>query len=104
MKEFWELLATKHHLGIITFIVLVLIVGKIYDLLFSKSIHEKITKFTDGNKKIMFDVFISGLIFFMLGLTIKPFAGYPDTWFLCSGFLIIGGLLGIMPFSFFKKK
>jgi|SRR3989338_2548735 len=104
MKEFWELLATKHHLGIVTFIVLVLIVGKMYDLLFSKSVHEKITKFTDSNKKIMFDVFISGLIFFALGLIIKPFVGYPDTWFLCSSFLIVGGMLGIMPFSFTKKK
>ena len=41
MKEFWGLLATKHHLGIVTFIVLVLIVGKTYDLLFSESVHEK---------------------------------------------------------------
>lgn len=102
--QIFEVLSKQHHVAIISFIIIIIFSVKFYEIFFMKFVRSKIKDFGDENKNIPFDIFLTGIFLLVVGLILDIFVEYPFTWYLCTFFLILGGLLGILPFSFLKKK
>ena len=104
MTELFETLSTKHHLAIISFILIMILCIKIYEATLMNFVRTKIKDFGDENKNVPFDIFLVGLFLLVVGLILDIFVSYPFTWYLLTSFVILGGLLGYLPFSFTRKK
>ena len=103
MKEIFQLLSNQHHLAIITFIFLLILLIKVYEIFFLKLIRVKVKDFKDENKNIPFDLLLIGIFLLIIGFMLDIFFEYPISWYLCNSFLIIGSGLGLIP-NFFKKS
>lgn len=77
---------------------------KFYEKFLSKKINNKFKFLKDRDKEICFEIFLTGLFIFIIVLLIKINYDSPLIWLLCSIFLMIGGALGMLPFSFIKNR
>lgn len=102
--KIFEALSKQHHIAIISFVIIIIFSVKFYETFLMKFVRTKIKDFGDENKNIPFDIFLTGSLLLMVGLILDIFVEYPFTWYLCTFFLILGGLLGMLPFNFIKKK
>ena len=104
LKFFFTYLSTKHQLAIILWILLGYILSKIFEVFF----HQKLLKlgFLNGDKEkiVFFEVFLVGIILLFLALIFQILFDANFMWYVISISAIIGGLLGMSPFSFTKKK
>lgn len=104
LEFFFTYLSSKHHLAIILWVLLGYILSKIFEVF----LHQKLLEsgFLNRNKEkiVWFEIFFVGLILLLLALIIKFFFDANFMWFVISFFAVIGGLLGMLPFSFTKKK
>ncbi len=97
-------LSSKHHSAVILWVLLGYILAKIFEAFLHPRLVESNFLYGDKEKLVWFEVFLVGLILLLLALIIKFFFDANFMWFVISFFAIIGGLLGMLPFSFTKKK
>ena len=104
LRTLFIYLSLKHHVAIILWVLLGYILAKIFEAFLHQRLVE--SNFLNGDKEkiVWFEVFLVGLILLLLALVIKIFFNANFMWFVISFFAVIGGLLGMMPFSFTKKK
>lgn len=105
-EKFFVYLSKHLLLSLIIFIVTSFIFIKLYEKFLIKSISNKFKFFRDPNKKVYFGIFLIGLLFFITILLIKINYNVPIPfiWLLGVSSCIIGGILGLIPFSFIEKK
>ena len=104
LEIFFTYLSLKHHLAIILWVLLGYILAKIFEAFLHPGLVESNFLHKDKEKVVWFEVFLVGLTLLFLALIIKIFFIVNFMWFVISFFAIIGGLLGMSPFSFTKKK
>lgn len=91
-------------ISLLIFLSVVFILIRLYEIFISKRITKKFKFFQDRNKEIPLELFLSGGILLGLCLLIKLRYAIPFIWLLCSASLLIGGALGLIPFSFIEKR
>jgi len=104
MQNIVDILSEQLLLSLITFLIASFIFIKLYEKLLAKKISNKFKFLKDRNKEVCFEISLFGALFFIIILLIKVKYDAPFIWLLCSIFLLFAGVLGLMPFSFIKKK
>jgi hypothetical protein len=106
LEKFFVYLSKQLLVSLIIFIVTGFIFIKLYEKFLIKKMSNKFKFFGDRNKEVYFGIFLMGLLFFIIILLIKINYNVPIPfiWLLGSGSCVIGGALGLIPFSFIEKK
>ena len=104
LEKVFTYLSEQLLISLLIFLVVAFIIVKIYEIFISKKIVKKNIFFRDRNKEIPFELFLSGGILLIMCLLIKLKYAVPFIWLLCSASLLVGGILGLIPFSFIEKK
>jgi hypothetical protein len=104
LRIFFDYLSQKHHLAIVVWVLLGYILSKIFEVF----LHEKLLEsgFLRGNKDkiVFFEISLVGIVLLFLASVSKFLFNANFMWFVISITAIIGGLLGMSPLSFTKKK
>jgi len=90
--------------ALLIYFVLVFIAFRIYEKKISTKLKNKIKFLNNQDKNVSFEIFIIGFLFLAISISLNFYFTIPFIWFLCSVALTIGGILGILPFSFIKNK
>lgn len=104
LKELFGFLSEQLLLSLGIFLVLLFVFMRLYEKFFFKSLKNKLKFLNNSEKAICFEIFLVGM-FFLGGIwLIGQYYPYPFIWLLCSVLLVLGGALGLIPFSFIKGK
>lgn len=103
-ENIFTYLSNQLLISLLIFLGVVFIFIRLYEIFISRILTEKFKFFQDRNKEIPLELFLAGVILLGLCLLIKIKYAIPFIWLLCSLSLLIGGALGIIPFSFIEKK
>lgn len=104
LTPFFTYLSNQLLISLLIFLGVSFIFIKLYEIFISRKITEKFKFFQDRDKEIPLELLLSGGTLLVLCLLIKIRYTIPFIWLLCSAFLLIGGALGLIPFSFVEKK
>ena len=104
LENLFTYLSNQLLISLLIFLGVSFIFIKLYEIFISKKITEKFKFFHDHNKEIPLELLLAGGILLGLCLLIKIRYAIPFIWLLCSASLLIGGALGLIPFSFIEKK
>lgn len=104
LENLFTYLSKQLLISLLIFLGVAFIFIKIYEIFISKRITEKFKLFQDCNKEIPLELLLTGGILLGLCLLIKLRYVIPFIWLLCSASLLIGGALGLIPFSFIEKR
>lgn len=75
----------------------VIIIAKPIDMLLSKKL------FRNENNRVCLGLLLMGIVLLLITIMSQILYKAPRVWFVLSGCLIIGGILGMIPFSFSEK-
>ncbi len=104
MQDIFEYLSKHLLVSIIIFLGIIFIFGKLFEKFLTKRLNRRFEFLKNRNNEICFIVFLSGALFLVFILLIRMKYSFPFIWLLGSSSLIIGGLLGLVPFSFLEEK
>ncbi len=102
LEKLFTFLSKQLLISLLIFLALSFIFMKFYE----KFLLKRVKFFKSHDKEICFGILLTGLVFFIPTLLIKMSCNIsvPFIWLLCSGSLVIGGGLGLIPFSFIERK
>ena len=104
LENIFTYLSKQLLISLLIFLSIAFIFMKLYEMFLSKRVSKKLKFLQDREKEIPFEIFLTGGLLLGICLLIKLRYAIPFIWLLCSISLLIGGVLGIVPFSFIEKR
>ena len=104
IKYFFDYFSKNHHAAIIFWVVFGIILTKLCEAFLHESLVEK--GYFQGNKEkiVWFEVLLVGLVLLLSTILSDILFKANFMWYVISLSAVIGGILGLLPFSFSKKK
>ena len=90
--------------SMIFFGIIMVFSSKLLDILVIGKIDLKFKYLNDANRRVFFWVFVLALFYSLVGLLLNIYFPYPFFWLSSSIVVTLGAGLGLIPFSFIKKK
>ena len=104
LKIFFNYFETHNFAAIIAWVFLGYFLAKIYDIFFHKKILSLPFLKLNEDKLTWLALLFVGIVLLILTIIVEFFYHSNLIWYLISISAIVGGILGLLPFSFSKKK
>ena len=104
LRNIFTYLSKQLLISLLIFLGVAFVFIKLYEAFLSKKINKKFRFLQDREKEIPFEILLTGGLLLGICLWIKLKYAIPFIWFVCSISMVIGGALGLVPFSFIEKK
>ena len=100
----FNFLSQQHTLSLVTFLVSSFLFVKFYDSFLRNNLIQKLNFIKSGGNENFFVTFLCGVTFLLVVfILILLHLDYPLVWLVLSVGYILGGILGLMPYSFIKN-
>lgn len=106
LENFFTYLSKQLLISLLIFFGITFMIIKLYERFISGKIKSKFKFLNNYNRETYFVILLSGVLFFIIILffKLKCNVPIPFIWLLCSSSFVIGGTLGLIPFSFIEKR
>ena len=91
-------------MSVLFFVITIFMFEYLYKNTLQRLIRSKILFLNNKDKEVYFAMILFGAIYLILAGIVIPHFKYPFIWLLGSCALFVGGLLGLIPFSFKNRE